>query len=99
MGVCDSLPIAICPISISEDIRENGDVVDLLICIIYKLFLFSLKKIKKKKAMCFSAVTSNRRDDIFEPFPPEFLKEKFRDYKSLENVLHLIPAVKGKFFF
>lgn len=49
--------------------------------------------------MCFSAVTSNRRDDIFEPFPPEFLKEKFRDYKSLENVLHLIPAVKGKFFF
>lgn len=45
--------------------------------------------------MCVATCTSNRRDDIFLPFPPEYLKDNQRDYKSLENILNLIPSVKG----
>jgi hypothetical protein len=70
------LPIAICPTSLADDIRNNGDVVDLLI------------------SMCVAAATSHRRDQIFAPFPPEYLSGSTKNYSQLEKVLNLIPSVE-----
>lgn len=75
LGVCQSIPVSFCPASISDDIMNNPDVVDLYI------------------SMAVAAATSHRKNMIFDPFPPQYMRGATKDFDAIVHVLNLVPSV------